>query len=52
MNYLLSQRKYVYVFGDTTIVFWAESGEEDYQEVFSFSFEPEEDNQEMLEGVF
>ena len=52
LNYLLSQRKYVYVFGDTTIVFWAESGEEDYQEVFSFSFEPEEDNQEMLEGVF
>lgn len=52
LNYLLSQRKYVYVFGDTTIVFWAESGEEDYQEAFSFSFEPEEDNQEMLEGVF
>lgn len=52
LNYLLSQRKYVYVFGDTTIIFWAESGEEEYQEAFSFSFEPEEDNQEMLEGVF
>ncbi|MDO4276350.1 MAG: type I-C CRISPR-associated protein Cas8c/Csd1 [Eubacteriales bacterium] len=52
LNYLLSQRKYVFQFGDTTVLFWAESGEEAYQEAFFFSIEPEIDNQESVRGVF
>lgn len=52
LNYLLSQRRYVFQFGDTTIIFWAESGEEVYQEAFFFSLEPEIDNQEAVRGVF
>ena len=30
LNYLLSQRDYIFMLGDTTIVFWAEDGEEMY----------------------
>lgn len=52
LNYLLSQKKYVFRFGDTTVLFWAEDGEEMYQEFFSFSLEPEPDNQEEIKGVF
>lgn len=52
LNYLLSQRDYVFMLGDTTIVFWAEDGEEIYQRMFMDSMEPTEDNQEMLKSVF
>lgn len=52
LNYLLSQRKYVFMLGDTTILFWAEDGEEIYQDVFMESLEPTEDNQEVLRGIF
>lgn len=52
LNYLLAQRDYVFQFGDTTVVFWAESGEEIYQEVFGWSLEPPTDNQEILKSIF
>lgn len=52
LNYLLAQREYVFMLGDTTIVFWAEDGEEMYQRLFIDSMEPTEDNQEVLKGVF
>lgn len=52
LNYLLSQRDYVFQFGDTTVVFWSESGEETYQEIFDWSLEPNIDNQEALRGIF
>lgn len=52
LNYLLTQRDYVFQFGDTTVVFWAESGDEIYQEIFGWSLEPPADNQEILKGVF
>jgi len=52
LNYLLSQKKYVFMLGDTTILFWAEDGEELYQDLFMNSIEPTEDNQEVLRGVF
>lgn len=42
----------MFQFGDTTVVFWAESGDEIYQEVFGWSLEPPADNQEILKGVF
>lgn len=52
LNYLLSQRKYVFMLGDTTILFWAENGEEIYQDLFMGAMEPAEDNQEVLRGIF
>ncbi len=52
LNYLLSQRKYVFMLGDTTILFWAEDGEAIYQDLFMESMEPTEDNQEVLRGIF
>lgn len=52
LNYLLSQKKYVFRLGDTTVVFWAENGEEAYQDAFFQSLEPEEDNQEQIKNVF
>lgn len=52
LNYLLSQKEYVFQFGDTTVVFWAENGDEIYQDVFGWSIEPQEDNQEKIKSVF
>lgn len=52
LNYLLSQKKYVVTLGDTTVVFWAEEGEEKYQETFLDYLEPKEENQEVIKGIF
>lgn len=52
LNYLLTQRDYVFRYGDTTIVFWAKNGEAVYQDVFSWSLEPPKDNQETIRSVF
>ncbi len=52
LNYLLSQRNYVFMLGDTTILFWAEDGEAAYQDLFMGAMEPKEDNQEVLRGIF
>ena len=52
LNYLISQRDYIVTLGDTTVVFWAEEGEEIYQKTFLDFIEPKEDNQEVLKGVF
>ena len=37
LNYLLDQREHVIRLGDSMIVFWAESGEEEYQDFFFMS---------------
>lgn len=34
LNYLLAQRNYTFQFGDTMVVFWAEDGNEVYQDIF------------------
>lgn len=52
LNYLLAQKDYVFRFGDTTVIFWAESGEEIYQEVFGWFAEPQVDNQEIIRSIF
>lgn len=52
LNYLLTQKDYVFQFGDTTVVFWAKNGEEIYQDVFEWSIEPQKDNQETIKGIF
>lgn len=52
LNYLLTQREYVFQFGDTTVVFWSEDGEEMYQDLLCGFLEPREDNQETIRSIF
>lgn len=52
LNYLLTQKDYVFQFGDTTVVFWSEDGEEVYQDVFEWSLEPQKDNQDIIKDIF
>ena len=52
LNYLLSQKQETFLLGDSMIVFWAESGKEEYQEAFSFTVDPKPDNQEEIKNVF
>lgn len=52
LNYLLAQKDYKFQFGDTTVVYWAENGEEIYQDVFEWSIEPPKDNQETIKSIF
>lgn len=52
LNYLLSQRDYIFRVGDTTVLFWAEKGEAVYQDVFSFVMEPKPDNMQIVRNVF
>ena len=52
LNTLLSQRKYIFQLGDTTVVFWAESGEETYQKTLCLCAEPSIDNVETIRDIF
>lgn len=52
LNYLVNQREYTFQLGDSTTVFWAESGEEKYQEGFLRFAEPKPDNQEQIKDIF
>ncbi len=52
LNYLLNQRKYTFQLGDSMIVFWAESAEEEYQAAFFGVADPKPDNQEEIKGIF
>ncbi len=52
LNYLLSQKEYTFQLGDSIIVFWAESGKEEYQDLFFQSVDPKSDNQEEIKGIF
>lgn len=53
LNYLLSpESNCSYRLGDTMVVFWAESAQEEYARVFRDFFEPQESNQDVLKNVF
>lgn len=52
LNYLLGQRDYTFQLGDSMIVFWAESGKEEYQTAFFEAADPKPDNQEEIKGMF
>lgn len=52
LNYLLGQRDYRIQLGDSMVVFWAESGDEKYQEDFFLSVDPPKDNQEEIRVLF
>ena len=51
LNYLLSQRDYTFSLGDSMIVYWAESGKEQYQKCFLNMFKPTKDNQKKLKDI-
>ncbi|WP_343208678.1 type I-C CRISPR-associated protein Cas8c/Csd1 [Anaerolentibacter hominis] len=54
LNYMLAERQHVCQLGDTTVVYWAESGEETYQMTFESAMMPsqEQSAQERLDGIF
>lgn len=52
LNYLLSQRNYTFQLGDTMVVYWAENGQQKYQDVFSFALVPTVDNRETIREIF
>ena len=52
LNYLLNQREYTFQLGDSMIVFWAESAEEEYQMAFFGAADPKPNNQEEIKGIF
>lgn len=52
LNYLLNQKDFIFQLGDSTVVSWAESGRQEYQNTFFMSVDPREDNQDILRGVF
>lgn len=52
LNYLLSEKGYPFQVGDTAVVYWAETGEEIYQDVFEWSIKPRKDNQETIKSIF
>lgn len=52
LNYLLGQREYRFPLGDSMVVFWAESGKEEYQKTFLSWMNPQVDNQEEMKKMF
>ena len=52
LNYLLGQREYRFSLGDSLVVFWAESGKEEYQKTFLSWMNPQVDNQEEMKKMF
>lgn len=52
LNYLLTQRDYTFSLGDAMVVYWAESGKEEYQKCFFDIMRPTKDNQKKLKDIF
>ena len=52
LNYLLTQRHYTFSLGDAMVVYWAESGKEEYQKCFFDIMRPTKDNQKKLKDIF
>ena len=51
LQFLLSQKEQKVQLGDLCLLFWAESGEEEYGEIFSLCMGGREDNQEIVRNV-
>lgn len=47
LNYLLADSNHKQSFGDTTVVFWAESANTVYQDLFSYALNPKEKEEEL-----
>lgn len=48
LNALLANSEHRLIISDTTVVFWAESANPDFQILFNAAMNPKEDNQKML----
>ncbi len=51
LQFLLSQKEQKVQLGDLCLLFWAESGEEEYGEIFSLCMGGREDNQKIVRNV-
>lgn len=51
LNALIADEAHRQIIGDTTIVYWAESGEEKYQASFNATLNPNEDSQKLLHST-
>ncbi len=52
LSYLLREKNYHKQIGDTMVVYWAESGEPDYQDIFMDMMDPPSDHQDQLNSFF
>ena len=52
LNTLLAQREDTVQLGDAMVVFWAEDGKKEYQDLFLESIDPPQDNIETIRDVF
>lgn len=52
LNYLIRMKNSKSQIGDTTVVYWSEDGDENYQAIYSGAMEPTADNCEIIDGVF
>lgn len=52
LNYLLSEKNYTFQLGDSMVIYWAESAQTQYQDIFKNFFNSSIDNQKELEKVF
>ena len=57
LNYLINTKDlkgypFRSALGDTMVVYWSESGKEEYQNAFADISEPTVDNQEIIRSVF
>lgn len=52
LTYMLNQREYCFSLGDSMLMFWAESGEENYQRTFGSFLKAKRDNQKEMKKVF
>ena len=52
LNYLLAQRKYTFMLGDSIIVYWAEEAKTEYQDALLALLNPVKDNQKEVHAFF
>lgn len=55
LNYLIAQRKYTFMLGDSMVTYWAEDAKTEYQDAFFMGLlvqDDEPDNQESIRGIF
>lgn len=52
LNYLLSERKYTFSLGDSTVVYWSEKAKKEYQDLLLAVLNPIKDNQDEIHDIF
>ena len=52
LNYLIKDEKHRSLIGDMMVVYWAESGEAEYQDAFAAMMDPKPETQDILNGIF